>query len=615
MGATTCSYADWLKSDLIVFIGSNVANNQPVTTKYLHHAKREGARVAVVNPYREPGMERYWIPSVPTSAVFGTRIADRLLRARHRRRPGVPHRHAAPPGGAGLGRPRVRGRAHGRLRREPRRRLTERSWDELEAAAGPSREEMLDFARMLGEARRGRPGVVDGGDPARPRRGQRARDREPGLGARVGGSRGLRADADPRSLRRPGRRGDGLLLHGAARRAARERRERRGALGAVGVRRAGGGGADRARDDRRRPRGRAGRAGVRRRELPRGAARPRVRARGRWAASALRVHADIVLSSQMLVEPADAVLVLPATTRYEVPGGITETSTERRVILSPEVPGPRVEEARPEWEVLLELARARAAGARARPWSCEGTPALREEIARVVPLYAGIEEPARGRRQLPVRRADASRGRPTSPPPTAGRASRPWCPPHRCPPDGLLAVSTRRGKQFNSMVQERRDSITGAVREAVLVSARGRRAPGHRRRRRGRGALRPRRAARSGAGRPRWRPATCRSTGRRATCCCRAAHARPRPAYPTTTRAPGWSPQLPSDMHREPLVDGHGRPSRTCACRSPTAATSAASTACPPRGCRGSSARRCCASRRSSDWSRLLARWAWRTCG
>ena len=38
------------------------------------------------------------------------------------------------------------------------------------------------------------------------------------------------------------------------------------------------------------------------------------------------------------------------------------------------------------------------------------------------------------------------------------------------PPDGLFAVSTRRGKQFNSMVQEKRDSITGAVREAVLVS-------------------------------------------------------------------------------------------------------------------------------------------------
>jgi anaerobic selenocysteine-containing dehydrogenase len=37
--------------------------------------------------------------------------------------------------------------------------------------------------------------------------------------------------------------------------------------------------------------------------------------------------------------------------------------------------------------------------------------------------------------------------------------------------DGRLALSTRRGKQFNSMVQESRDSITGAAREAVLISA------------------------------------------------------------------------------------------------------------------------------------------------
>ena len=31
-GASTCSYTDWLHADLIVFFGSNVPNNQPVTT-------------------------------------------------------------------------------------------------------------------------------------------------------------------------------------------------------------------------------------------------------------------------------------------------------------------------------------------------------------------------------------------------------------------------------------------------------------------------------------------------------------------------------------------------------------------------------------------------------
>ena len=71
-GASTCSYADWLDADLIVLFGSNVANNQPVTTKYLHEAKARGAQVAVVNPYREPGLTRYWIPSIASSAIAGT---------------------------------------------------------------------------------------------------------------------------------------------------------------------------------------------------------------------------------------------------------------------------------------------------------------------------------------------------------------------------------------------------------------------------------------------------------------------------------------------------------------------------------------------------------------
>src|SRR5207302_3784773 len=40
----------------------------------------------------------------------------------------------------------------------------------------------------------------------------------------------------------------------------------------------------------------------------------------------LRVHQDIVLSPQMLVEPSDTVVLLPAQTRYEQSGGGTETS-------------------------------------------------------------------------------------------------------------------------------------------------------------------------------------------------------------------------------------------------------------------------------------------------
>lgn len=74
--ASTCSYTDWYGTDLIVFWGSNPSNDQPVATKYLHEAKKIGTKIVMVNPYLEPGMKRYWVPSTPESAVFGTPITD-----------------------------------------------------------------------------------------------------------------------------------------------------------------------------------------------------------------------------------------------------------------------------------------------------------------------------------------------------------------------------------------------------------------------------------------------------------------------------------------------------------------------------------------------------------
>src|SRR5215213_10174183 len=76
VAASTCSYTDWLGTDLIVFFGANPANDQPVTTKYLHLAKKLGTKVALVNPYLEPGMKKYWVPSNADSALFGTNITD-----------------------------------------------------------------------------------------------------------------------------------------------------------------------------------------------------------------------------------------------------------------------------------------------------------------------------------------------------------------------------------------------------------------------------------------------------------------------------------------------------------------------------------------------------------
>ncbi|HET8644875.1 MAG TPA: molybdopterin dinucleotide binding domain-containing protein, partial [Vicinamibacteria bacterium] len=181
------------------------------------------------------------------------------------------------------------------------------------------------------------------------------------------------------------------------------------------------------------------------------------------------IHQDVVLSSMMLVPPADTVLVLPATTRYESPGGGTETSTERRIIFSPEVRGPRIGSARPEWEVFGEVA------ARVRPDLASqvrfaSSAQIRAEIARAVPLYAGIEDLGRAGDQIqwggPHLYADGVFATPD------GKARfSVVTPPARRPDPGRYFVSTRRGKQFNSMVQRDSDPLTGARRQDVLMAA------------------------------------------------------------------------------------------------------------------------------------------------
>ena len=72
-----------------------------------------------------------------------------------------------------------------------------------------------------------------------------------------------------------------------------------------------------------------------------------------------RIHQDVVVTSQMLVE-GDDVILLPVATRYEQEGGGTSTTTERRVAFSPEIPR-QVGEARSEWRLFGDII------ARARP--------------------------------------------------------------------------------------------------------------------------------------------------------------------------------------------------------------------------------------------------------
>jgi predicted molibdopterin-dependent oxidoreductase YjgC len=171
----------------------------------------------------------------------------------------------------------------------------------------------------------------------------------------------------------------------------------------------------------------------------------------------------------MLIAPRDTVLLFPATTRYESPGGGTETSTERRIIFSPEVAGRRVGSAKAEWEVFGEVA------ARVRPELAASvrfatSQAIRDEISRAVPLYAGIEKLGRQGDQFqwggPRLFSD---GRFAT---VDGKAHFTVAKLHQSGTRaGEFRVSTRRGKQFNSMVQHDKDPLTGALREDVLMSA------------------------------------------------------------------------------------------------------------------------------------------------
>jgi len=369
-GASTCSYADWLDADVIVLFGSNVANNQPVTTKYLHHAKARGAQVAVVNPYREPGLTRYWIPSIASSALAGTRIADHWIDV---------HTGGdlaflvgtlkAVQAFGGVDRGFVESQTSGAS--GVLAQAADTPWDAIERESGVTRAGVEAFARLLID----RPKAIfvwsmgltqhaHGVDtvkalvnlglalglPARPGSGLVPIRGHSGVqgGAEVGCvpgfsevQRGLWTDvwgfAPPMA---PGWTATEAITASAA-----------GGVDAFWF--VGGNMLETLPDSA---------------EAERALARPR-----------LRIHQDIVLSSSMLVEGAGDVLILPATTRYESPGGGTETSAERRIIFSPEIPGRRIGSARPEWQVFGEVMR-RAHPEQADHVGLEDVAAIRREI-------------------------------------------------------------------------------------------------------------------------------------------------------------------------------------------------------------------------------------------
>ncbi|HEY6057632.1 MAG TPA: FdhF/YdeP family oxidoreductase [Candidatus Limnocylindrales bacterium] len=466
VAATTISYRDIFDADLVVLFGSDVANAQPVVMKYLYLARKNGdLKVAVVNPLREPGLERYWVPSNLESAMFGTRMTDEFF--------GV---HT---GGdvaflngvlkilieiGGIDEAFVE--AHTTGWPELHAHLDRQSLDDLERWSGASRADMERFARLYAAAGRavlvwskGMTQHVCGTENVTAiinlalARGNVGR---PGAGLMpIRGHSGVQGGAEMGAYATTFPGGAAISPETAAELSATygfDVPAQRGLSAAEMVEAAGRGEMDVLFSS----------GGNFLETLPDPAAVENALRR-----VPLRVHQDIVVSSQMLVD-GEEVLVLPAMTRYEQPGGGTETTTERRIAFSPEIAGPRIGQARAEWQVFLDLA-GRVDPARAALVSFEDAQAIREEIARVIPYYDGIQRLRATGDQVQWGGERLCDGWTF---PTADGMARftPVAPREWELPPGRFILSTRRGKQFNSMVFKSKDPLTGAGRDSVLVA-------------------------------------------------------------------------------------------------------------------------------------------------
>ena len=456
--APTCSLKDMIGSDLVVILGSHLANNQPVTMKYLCYAKRKGTRIVVVNPMREPGLERYWVPSDVRSALFGTRIMDDFFQVavggdiaflngviKHLVERGWTDREFIARHTAGF--------------EELSAHVAALPWDSLEKASGLTRADMLRFAEtyaraktavfvysmglaqhrfgvgnvkalvnvalargMLGREKcgvmpiRGHSGVQGGSecgvDP----------DKLPG-GFEVANQADRRRFEDLWGVPLPAWKGSRTLqmLEAAHR-------------GEVDFLYSLGGNLLETMPDR----------------AYMNDALSRVK---------LRVHQDIVLNTSSLL-PGRTVILLPAQTRYETPGGGTSTSTERRIRFSPEIAGPRIAEARPEWRIPVDIAVAARPGLGPRlAW--KDTAGIRAEMGRAMPMYGGIENLEREGQWVQWGGERLFTDGFTRMPGGRARFTPVAIPEIEIPP-GKFYLTTRRGKQFNSMTHEAGDYLMGA---------------------------------------------------------------------------------------------------------------------------------------------------------
>ncbi len=468
VAAPTCSLSDFIGTDLLVIFGSDLPNNQPVTTKYMYYAKKKGTRIVVVNPMREYGLERYWVPSVLTSALFGTKLMDDFFQVR------VGGDIAFINGVLKaliamnrLGHEFIMN--HTRGFDDLRAALQEQSWEILEQRSGLARPEMERFAQLYASARSAvfvySMGLTQhefGVENVKAivnlalARGMLGREKcgimpiRGHSGVQGGGECGSEPDKFPGGFQvneENARRFSNLWRHPVPATPGLKVPQmiERAHGGELEFLYSIGGNLLETMPDRR------------------------------FVAEALarvsvRVHQDIVLNSSMLIDAEELVVLLPAQTRYEQRGGGTTTSTERRIRFTPEIPGHRIGESLPEWEIPSLIGRgAMPNGELLFPF--KDTQSIREEMSRVMPLYQGIEKLRQEGDSLQWGGPYLFKGGHFSNMPGGRALFSALVPPDRRVSEGHFYLSTRRGKQFNSMTFGSVDRITGSkTRETIFIS-------------------------------------------------------------------------------------------------------------------------------------------------
>ncbi|GIN86053.1 formate dehydrogenase [Heyndrickxia sporothermodurans] len=476
IGASSCNYQDWIGTDVLIFWGSVAANNQPVSTKYMYAAKRKGTKIICINPYREPAMDGYWVPSIPDSALFGTKLADDFYQVNIGgdiafMNGVIKHWFEMEEKEKGTAIDHEFVTAHTNGIDELKEHVKKQDWNQLEKSSGLSKERMREFAHILAKAKSAvfvwsmgltqhRFGTDNISQVANLAMLRGFIGREHCGVMPIRGHSGVQGSgemgADPFVL--PGGDFDEKNIERLEKIWGFEIPKWQGDIVGVSIENA-----MLPEDHERKLKVFYTSGGNFLETMP-----DPIFVKKCLEAVELRVHQDIIFNTSTLAEAKEEVIVLPAMTRYEQPGGGTSTSTERMVYFSPEIKGPRIEEARSEWEIYVDLA------ARIKPEAKDllnftKAEQIREEIAIVNPNYDGI--------QNLKQKGDVFQW---------GGA---WlCEDGICPtedgrgqllsieipelrkPQGHFYVTTRRGKQFNSMIYNDKDAFNAADRYDVLMN-------------------------------------------------------------------------------------------------------------------------------------------------